>query len=56
MQTREHNWIDTNTGKVRYSFQIKKDNRWWNPMKNGKPMLFDTPEERDAARKEARHD
>ena len=54
MRTRDHDWFDSNTNLPLYSYQVYKDGKWHHPSKDGKPQLFRTKEERDAARAEAR--
>lgn len=54
MRTRVHDWLDTNTQKPLYSFQVLVDGKWSNPLKDGKPMLFENKADRDAAQAEAR--
>lgn len=54
MRTREHNWLDTNTLEPKYGFQVYANGCWCHVHEDGKPCIYDTPEERDAARAKAR--
>lgn len=54
---RKHDWLDTKTNTPKYGIQAKAvdwEVRWLHCAEDGKPLLYDTPEERDAKLKELR--
>ena len=53
MRTRKFDFLDTNTGEAKYSFQVKVEAIWKFVSKGGQPAIYDTEKQRDDARKEA---
>jgi glucose dehydrogenase len=53
MRTRNYDYLDTDTGKPVYSFQVKHNDKWHHVHDNGKLLLFDIEEDRNEARKQA---
>lgn len=54
MRTRKHDWFDSRGYKPKYGFQVLINGRWKHAAEDGKPCLFDTPEERDSKQAEFR--
>lgn len=54
MKTRNYNWYDMQNHKPLFGIQVRWDGEWLNAAEDGKALLFDTPEERDAKRAEIR--
>jgi len=55
MRTKNYDWLDTSNGKVLYGIQINLGGgKWMNAAENGKPLLFNTENERDIKRSEIR--
>ena len=54
MKTRNHDWFDSKRLIPMYSFQVRVDGKWANVHDNGKPCIYATQSERDAARAEMR--
>lgn len=54
MRTRDHNWYDPKKNKTLYSFQVHHHGKWRHVAENGKPLLYATPGERNAKRREYR--
>lgn len=53
MKTRKFDWFDMkNPDKPVYSFQVFKDGKWMNLLKDNKLLMFGTEAERDQARKD----
>jgi hypothetical protein len=45
---RKHTWGNIKSGKAVHGIQGLSNGRWLHCCENGRPLLFDTPEERDA--------
>ncbi len=54
MKFKKNNWFDSKELKVFYGIDAKVDNEWHHAAEDGKPLLFDTSEERDEKLKELR--
>lgn len=54
MRTRDYDYFDTKEFVPRYSFQVQIKGQWHGVAVDGKPLLFDTVEERAAARSDWR--
>lgn len=54
MRTRDHNWYDPKKNKTLYSFQVHHHGKWRHVAENGKPLIYTTPGERNAKRREYR--
>ena len=50
MRTRNHDWYDSIKNAPVYGVQVFHDGVWKNAAINGKPILCDTPHERDEQR------
>jgi len=48
MKTREHNWYDMQNHRPMFGIQVRWNGKWLNASENGKALLFNTQEERDA--------
>jgi len=46
--TRRYEWLHTQTGEIMYGIQVRLGGVWYNAMQNNEPLLFDTPEDRNA--------
>jgi len=55
MKTQATQWFNTKTMKPVYGIKVKHEGKWLNAAENGKPLLFDSEEERDRKRKEIRN-
>lgn len=60
MRTKTNDWGNPETGEILYGIDIWAKTRraptgeWCHAAEDGKPLLFKTPEERDAKRQELR--
>ena len=51
MRTRIYDWLDIETKRRYFSFQIYFKKQWRNVHNNGTPLIFETANERDMERK-----
>lgn len=54
MRTRTHDWFNLKDMTPRYSFQIHINGKWHNVAENGKPLWYETTQERDRKQAEYR--
>lgn len=54
MRTRNYDWYDTKRNRPMFSFQVLVGAEWCNPMRDGKPLIFDSEAARDVERAKAR--
>lgn len=47
-QYQAHDWLDTKANKPKHGIDALVSGRWMHCAENGKPLLYDTEEERDA--------
>ena len=51
-RTKKYDWLNSKTCKPKYGFKVFIGGEWCLAAENNKLLIFDTPEERDAAVKE----
>ena len=54
LKFKTNNWLDVATMTVRYGVDAFHDGAWYHCSDGGKPLFFDTAEERDAKMVELR--
>lgn len=54
MQTRNHDWYDSENNRPMFGIQVKAGDSWRNAAENGKPCIYSTEAERDSKRAELR--
>ena len=47
MKSRNFDYFNTKTMEVKYGIQVRHGGKWMPCAENGKPLMFDTPEQRD---------
>lgn len=52
LKFKTNNWLDTSTMQIRYGIDAFYDGAWYHCSDGGKPLFFDTVEERDEKLKE----
>lgn len=54
MRTRAADWLNTETMRTMFGFQVYHEGRWRHVAENGKPLIYETREARDDKRAEYR--
>lgn len=52
MKARSFDYFNTKTMEMKYGIQVKHQGKWMPCAEEGKPLMFDTPEQRDERMRE----